>query len=198
MKVKTLCFMTGLTSAEWAAWVQAVGSVLAILAAIAVAWWSRHQEQKARMYDMRRAADVAFGMTFVLGDSLIAELEKVKTFYDLRNDRDPPTRGFVIEDLLNFARSIEMTSTTGPTAAAILKLRGICLEVLNEIRQPRHNDYPKFVASSDLVVQLIARTRSELDVIRDEVEKVGGLVPVEMVAARAAALAAARAAGRAR
>jgi len=91
-----------------------------------------------------------------------------------------------------------MTSTTGPTAAAILKLRGICLEVLNEIRQPRHNDYPKFVASSDLVVQLIARTRSELDVIRDEVEKVGGLVPVEMVAARAAALAAARAAGRAR
>jgi len=35
-----LCFLSNLTSAEWAAWVQAVGSVLAIVAA---AWIVKHQ-----------------------------------------------------------------------------------------------------------------------------------------------------------
>ncbi len=35
-----LCFLTNLTSAEWAAWVQAVGSVAAIVAA---AWIAKHQ-----------------------------------------------------------------------------------------------------------------------------------------------------------
>ena len=35
-----LCFLSNLTSAEWAAWVQAVGSVLAIVAA---AWIAKHQ-----------------------------------------------------------------------------------------------------------------------------------------------------------
>lgn len=35
--MNTLCFMTNLTSAEWAAWVQSVGSVVAILAAALIA-----------------------------------------------------------------------------------------------------------------------------------------------------------------
>ena len=35
-----LCFLSNLTSAEWAAWVQAIGSVVAIVAA---AWIAKHQ-----------------------------------------------------------------------------------------------------------------------------------------------------------
>lgn len=38
--MQTLCFFTNLTSAEWAAWVQAIGSILAIIAA---AWIAIHQ-----------------------------------------------------------------------------------------------------------------------------------------------------------
>jgi hypothetical protein len=41
-----LCFLTGLTSSEWAAWVQAIGSVAAIVGAVGVAvWQSRKQHQ---------------------------------------------------------------------------------------------------------------------------------------------------------
>lgn len=35
--MQTLCFLTNLTSAEWAAWVQAIGSVVAIIAAALIA-----------------------------------------------------------------------------------------------------------------------------------------------------------------
>lgn len=46
--VNTLCFATNLTSAEWAAWVQAIGSVLAILGAAGIAvWQARKQHDNA-------------------------------------------------------------------------------------------------------------------------------------------------------
>lgn len=38
--MQSLCFLTNLTSAEWAAWVQAIGSIAAIIAA---AWIAIHQ-----------------------------------------------------------------------------------------------------------------------------------------------------------
>ena len=44
----TVCFTSNLTSAEWAAWVQAVGSILAILGAAGIAvWLTRKQHNTA-------------------------------------------------------------------------------------------------------------------------------------------------------
>lgn len=40
--MQTLCFLSNLSSAEWAAWVQALGSVAAIIAA---AWIAIHQSK---------------------------------------------------------------------------------------------------------------------------------------------------------
>lgn len=43
-----LCFPTDLTSTEWAAWVQAIGSIVAILAATIIAiWQSKRQHESA-------------------------------------------------------------------------------------------------------------------------------------------------------
>lgn len=43
-----LCFLTGMTSSEWAAWVQAVGSIAAIFGATSIAiWQSRKQHQNS-------------------------------------------------------------------------------------------------------------------------------------------------------
>lgn len=43
--MNTLCFLSGLTSEQWAAWVQAIGSIAAIIAAIQI---GRHQSQTSR------------------------------------------------------------------------------------------------------------------------------------------------------
>lgn len=43
-----LCFSADLTSAEWAAWVQAIGTIVAVLAAATIAvWQSKKQHQSA-------------------------------------------------------------------------------------------------------------------------------------------------------
>lgn len=42
--MNTLCFASNLTSTEWAAWVQAVGSILAIVIATGIAVWVAHRQ----------------------------------------------------------------------------------------------------------------------------------------------------------
>ena len=42
--MNTLCFASNLTSNEWAAWVQAVGSILAIVIAAVIAVWVAHRQ----------------------------------------------------------------------------------------------------------------------------------------------------------
>ena len=42
--MNNLCFLSNLTSTEWAAWVQAVGSIVAILAAVKMALWQSKRQ----------------------------------------------------------------------------------------------------------------------------------------------------------
>lgn len=41
-----LCFITNLTSSDMAAWVHTIGTIIAILAAVGVAWWQRRSDIK--------------------------------------------------------------------------------------------------------------------------------------------------------
>ena len=47
--MNTLCFATGLSSSELASWVQAIGSIIAILAATGVAVWQSRQQHKTAL-----------------------------------------------------------------------------------------------------------------------------------------------------
>ena len=44
-----LCFASGLTSSEWAAWVQAIGSIAAILGAVGIAVWQARRQHEVSM-----------------------------------------------------------------------------------------------------------------------------------------------------
>ena len=48
-----LCFLTGLTSSEWAAWVQAIGSIAAIVGAVGVAVWQSRQQHRTSMATLK-------------------------------------------------------------------------------------------------------------------------------------------------
>jgi hypothetical protein len=45
----TLCFPSALTSSEWAAWVQAVGSILAVLGAASIAVWQARERNASAL-----------------------------------------------------------------------------------------------------------------------------------------------------
>jgi len=47
--MNTLCFASNLTSTEWAAWVQAVGSILAIFSAAGLAVWVAQKQHKSAL-----------------------------------------------------------------------------------------------------------------------------------------------------
>ena len=53
--MNNLCFLTNMTSSEVAAWVQAVGSLLALFVAFFVVWWQHHRQAQAKFRDERIA-----------------------------------------------------------------------------------------------------------------------------------------------
>lgn len=48
-----LCVFSGLTSSEWAAWVQAIGSIAAILGSVGVAVWQSQQQHRTSMATLK-------------------------------------------------------------------------------------------------------------------------------------------------
>lgn len=44
-----LCFLSNMTSSEWASWVQAIGSIAAIIGALGIAIWQSKQQHKASL-----------------------------------------------------------------------------------------------------------------------------------------------------
>ena len=92
-------------SSEWAAWVQAVGSVAAIFAAIAIAMWQLGEDRKRRQADLdQRNADalerqrlLAIDHAIVIFDSVFSwELTCIGWRTEI-NEASPETREFIIE-----------------------------------------------------------------------------------------------------
>lgn len=54
-----LCFMSNLTSSEWASWVQALGSIAAIIGAVGIAIWQSRQQHKASLALLRAERQLA-------------------------------------------------------------------------------------------------------------------------------------------
>lgn len=50
----TLCFATDMTSSEWAAWVQAIGTIFAVFGAGWLAWWQAMRQHQSAL-DIHRA-----------------------------------------------------------------------------------------------------------------------------------------------
>lgn len=54
-----LCFLSNLTSSEWASWVQAIGSIGAIFGAACIAVWQSKQQHKASLDVLRTEKKIA-------------------------------------------------------------------------------------------------------------------------------------------
>lgn len=48
-----LCLLSSLTSSEWASWVQAIGSIAAILGAVGIAVWQSKRQHEASLALLR-------------------------------------------------------------------------------------------------------------------------------------------------
>lgn len=106
--MKTPCFLLNLTSAEWAAWVQAIGSVAAIVAA---AWIARHQarlqHRSALDLHMTEQRTMQVDMAKTLSVLAVNSSKEMKHIADQLNDRESVYRaaeGFIHCDLGELSR----------------------------------------------------------------------------------------------
>jgi hypothetical protein len=85
--MNNLCFQTDMTSSEVAAWVQAVGSLLALFVAFFVVWWQNHKQAQAKFREERiaelRDCAAARAAAFAACNSTLAlKKQLVKPMYD--------------------------------------------------------------------------------------------------------------------
>lgn len=84
-----LCFSTNLSSSDWASWVQAIGSILAIFGAGAVAVWqsrAQHTSALAIQKEQQKQASLELGKTLLI---LCQNCSKAAAhFRSLMKDRD--------------------------------------------------------------------------------------------------------------
>ena len=127
--MQELCFMTNLTSEQWAAWVQAIGSIVAILAAVYIAKSQfrdalKLQKESARA-DRRRKYDALVGFVdHVLAECSLA-LDALK-----KDDREAyfnqNSTHELMDDCHEALRQVSpLDMPTGEGAKALAKLRDL-------------------------------------------------------------------------
>lgn len=83
-----LCFSTAMTSAEWAAWVQALGSIVAIAGAAWIAGWqARKQHESAIKLQAREAKSAALGYAETLAVLARTSTKVIEVLSEMVGDR---------------------------------------------------------------------------------------------------------------
>lgn len=88
--MKNLCFLSDMSSSEVAAWVQAVGSLLALFVAFFVVWWQHHSQARAkfreeRIAELRNCAAARAAAFAACNSALTLKKQLVKPMYDRFN-----------------------------------------------------------------------------------------------------------------
>lgn len=105
----------------WPAWVQAFGSIAAILAAAAIAWWQRHSESRHRAADdLAKARSMAAFLykDFARWRQKTGQIAKIPSMFGLDNHAIP-------QNIYEHLRDLHVT---GPASAAATKAIGASLK----------------------------------------------------------------------
>ncbi|MCB5186519.1 hypothetical protein LG200_00695 [Methylobacillus caricis] len=70
--------MTQITSTEWAAWVQAIGSIVAILAAIGISAWQNHVDTNRRRMEQRGYSKRLMSVTHKIAYDIYLTLHNIE------------------------------------------------------------------------------------------------------------------------
>lgn len=123
--MNNLCFLSNLTSSEWAAWVQAIGSIAALVVAIGIT-------NRAEM-TKRKEISIAAG-TF--GSQLIASLATLRDFAKQDRRQDFNRAASVLNEVYILGHTIQIELLTGEKPTIFFKLRAIgaeAKELINEV-----------------------------------------------------------------
>ena len=133
--MNNLCFMSGLTPSEWAAWVQGIGSILAVAVAAGIALWQKQQTEASRLSELRRRVDIGFETSLQFGALAMQEMVIMQSEGKQLGETAVRSHVAVLDELLALARGIALDDTTPRVSVAVVKLRVIVAETVATLRQ---------------------------------------------------------------
>jgi hypothetical protein len=158
-----LCFLTGLTSSEWAAWVQAIGSILAIVAA----WWIGHRQLRhaARTLEQAERANteaVSSALYLICEQAveLVAEVERFPDTHGLSVDTERADR--------MFAQLTALISPVAPPRAVWLLVRA--QSQVSRLQTLLKQSAGRSKLNNSGVYETLKSIREELDAIRSSAD----------------------------
>lgn len=166
-----LCFLSNLTSSEWAAWVQAIASALAIVAG---AWYVRYQARRARLDACERDASALDGIARMLMHlrDVAVEARNAKREIERFPPNHPAEPSTRYAELAAVLRAFPMEAVLNEIAfEALLTARRVAREIeplvtsepelqVNERHQDLFNDYKKILEDQIKQVRDEARRRA--------------------------------------
>ena len=137
-----LCFLSNLTSSEWAAWVQAVGSIAAILGSVGVAIWQAgrlHKNSLELLRTEKRLGRTELAQALLsLGTNCLRLLEHCAAQFPDRESVHNAAEGRVHFDL-NELKIVEGAVHAIPLHSLPHKLVSLTMMVSSTVRQFREN-----------------------------------------------------------
>ncbi len=180
--MNTLCFASNLTSAEWAAWAQAIGSILAILSAVGIAVYVAHKQHKnalaLHIAEQRYARSETTKTLLVLAqnctkavDVVIGQVDDRTAVYEISEGRAP----CYIEEIVRLDSAIMgipvhniPSSLVTPTMALSATVRQFREKVETVLRVHRTMDSSDF----EVFFRIIGEMRDSLKGTCEDITKI--------------------------
>jgi hypothetical protein len=187
-----LCFMSYLTSAEWAAWAEAIGTILAVFAAIFVAGW---QTRRQHLDALRLVAEEGRQSRIELAKTLLALANNSRAVLAHLTTKMPDREAvyFIAEGGVHYdlgqLRRIDSSlaaiplhnlpsSLVTPTMSASAMVRQYLEKVEQVLRVHRSMNGAEFTDFFESRAGMIESLRLTCDDIAKEVEKLDGTARV--------------------
>lgn len=139
------CVYWCMTKSEWASWVQAVGSIFALIVAIGLAMWSRFEDRKAqtraieeqlRQHEQKKREARATGERFLILTS--SSIEALQAAFESAGDKpDVLLRGVIVTEALAIARAVDFNLLDSQSESTILAAISLCSQVEVLINEER-------------------------------------------------------------
>jgi hypothetical protein len=117
-----------MSAQTWAAWVQAIGSVLALIAAIWIIRCQNLRDERRRMRDENDRVVRAYGVSHMFADMVLqAVLELQEAVIDADQVKNRQQRN-VLADLLGWGRNIDLQLLAPNAAKSLIQARLVAIQ----------------------------------------------------------------------
>lgn len=151
-----LCFMSNLSSSEWAAWVQAVFSVVAIFAAGRIARTQLSHQVKLNVSSERARGERSRTMAITIYLGLMSQLAEFIRSFEFQNEQMRLAAAGRIADTVNVAGSMDLYSLPPEAIGPFLQIRAIAVEADATVQWIKRSHVP----SLGMVKQNIGKLQS--------------------------------------